>query len=186
MFSLRSLAIMSILAPLACGCASKVPLGGNKANSNDPNETQVGNSAPSAVAIPSIEVAEPNQTQPVVAAMTAVPGNAPNQLELWVKVRIADGYYLHAYDEQHPDFIPLTVELDLPKGVAAASEWQFPKPTIEHDFPVYRNEVLVRRSLSVDDPQAPITLTAKVAQQACTAQSCQAPGTIELTHVVTR
>lgn len=186
MLSTRTFAIVSILPLLACGCASKVPLGGPKAKTDAPQETQAENSAPATAAVPSIEIAMPTKSQPVVAAMTAVPSSEANQLDVWVKVRIAEGYYLHAYDENNPDFIPLTVELELPEGVAASSEWQFPEPTIEHDFPVYRNEVLVRKRLSVDDPKAPITLTAKVAQQACTSQSCQAPGTIELKHLVRR
>jgi hypothetical protein len=131
-----------------------------------------------------VSAPEPSASLPVTAVMQIrpAPSGAGDVVDVLVYARIASRHFLHAPDDAEKTFIPVSIELDLPDGVEALGEWQFPAGKMEHGSRVYRDSVVLRRTLKVDSRKKEQLekLSARLRYQACTDELCWPPQKIEL------
>ena len=130
-------------------------------------------------------VSDPSPSEPVTAAMKIRPENAiaGETVEILVYARIAPGHYLHAASDPGDAFACVAVKLTLPEGVEASSDWRYPTPDNgQNNAPVYRNSILLRRSLTVraHAPPQDLLITAELHYQACTDELCWPPQLVKL------
>jgi hypothetical protein len=140
--------------------------------------------------IDQFSVPEPSPSEPVKAAILIRPVNvSPGETaELLVYVRVASAHYLHAADSSDQTFIPVSIDVALPHGVEAASDWQFPTPEKVHGNALgYRNSVLLIRSVKLlsSVPEQTLHFQGELRYQACTEELCWPPGKIELSAALT-
>ncbi|MCR9296735.1 MAG: protein-disulfide reductase DsbD N-terminal domain-containing protein, partial [bacterium] len=136
--------------------------------------------------VPQITVANPTAEAPVTAGMSCArnPGK-DNEFDLFIRLRIAEGYYLHAPDEKHPDMIPVSASLDFGNLAEATSELVFPTGSIdESGYAVYRDEIVLRARFRPSDSAAEIPIKATINYQVCSATSCLPPSVIVLSQQV--
>jgi hypothetical protein len=126
-------------------------------------------------------VPEPSPSEPVRAVMACRPSGRVTA-ELLVAVRIARAHYLHAEADHGGTFTPLGMEATLPAGIEFAGDWAFPPAEAGRaGVAVYRNFVLLRRSLRVaSPPPKTLTVTGVLRYQACNDELCWPPGKMEL------
>jgi len=144
--------------------------------------------AEDASATPSIEeitVPEPSPSEPVTAVMTIRPLRAAvgKSVEVLVYLRIASAHIVHANDDAGGPYFPLGVTITLPEAVEPEGDWRFPAPETWHgNSPVYRNSVLLRRSLKVVSRPEPKELVVKteLRYQVCTEELCWPPARLDL------
>ena len=181
--------IVILLGPLS-GCGSNAPdMNGdeNKGNLHVQAASTLersGNGADESADI-QFSVPDPSPNEPVKAMMKIDPENVPagETVTVFVSVRIARAHYLHAVNNSDKTFIPVAVNVPLPKGIEAAGEWQFPTPDKVHGNALgYRDSMLMRRSLKVlsSATQQTLLLTGELSYQACTDELCWPPGKIAL------
>ena len=131
-----------------------------------------------------LAVAEPSPSAPVTASMACRPARVKGEttVELLVTVRIARAHYLHAEADHGGTFTPLGMEATLPAGIEFVGDWIFPPPEAGRaGVPVYRNSVLLRRSLRVAFPTLKtLSVTGILRYQACNDELCWPPGKMEL------
>lgn len=135
-----------------------------------------------------VEVVSPTQDQPVTAAMvcfsesdSGTSAGSYRKGEVLVRVRIAPGQYLHAVDDEHPNFIPLVASLELPEGWQTDGPWEYSAPTDEHGFPVFRDEAWMKLAMRVPlNATSGQGVSAVVSYQACTDSSCSPPAQLTL------
>ncbi|WP_438480495.1 protein-disulfide reductase DsbD domain-containing protein [Oleiharenicola lentus] len=78
----------------------------------------------------------------------------------------------------------LRIDLKLPAGVEALSDWSWPEPETVWDggeIQIYSGKQIFRRKLKIAGASGDITLVAAVSYQACTATMCAPPQTVEVT-----
>jgi hypothetical protein len=154
-----------------------------------PDRTQSIAAADVPVADPTPTVPEPSPSEPVKAALASRPASiSPGATaELLVAVRIAGAHYLHAEADHGGTFTPLKMEARLPAGVEFVGDWTFPPPVAGRaGVPVYRNSVLLRRSLKVTSPlPQTLNVTGVLRYQACNDDLCWPPGKLELSAPLT-
>jgi N-acetylgalactosamine-6-sulfatase len=132
-----------------------------------------------------IAVPDPSPSEPVMAVLTIRPARAaPGEtVEALVRIRIAGAHFIHAKDDAGSPFVPLTMSATLPEGVEPVGEWQFPAPEKGRGKSlVYRDSVLLRRSLRVVSSSSPKTLTVagELQYQVCTDELCWPKGKLKL------
>jgi Disulphide bond corrector protein DsbC len=138
-----------------------------------------------AIGIEEISVPDPSPTEPVTAVMTIQPKRASvgETVEVLVRIRIAGAHFIHAKGDAGGPFVPVAVNTTLPEGVEPIGDWQVPTPEKGHgNSPVYRNSVLLRRSLKIVSSSAPETLTVigELQYQVCTDELCWPQGKLKL------
>jgi hypothetical protein len=106
--------------------------------------------------------------------------------ELLVAVRIARAHYLHAEADHGGNFIPLGIETSSPPGVEFVGDWSFPAPERgSGGVPVYRNSVLLKRTLKFTTPSSlSRDVTCVLRYQACNDELCWPPGKLELSALL--
>jgi len=132
-----------------------------------------------------LSVPESSPSEPVKAVMKFRPASVSDgsTVELLVDVRIARAHYLHAAGDPGSRFTSLDMEVTLPAGIKFIGGWKFPPPEAGRaGAPVYRNSVLLRRSLKVAStlPPQPLIVAGVLSYQACTDDLCWPPGKTEL------
>ncbi|MGI8655926.1 MAG: protein-disulfide reductase DsbD N-terminal domain-containing protein [Pyrinomonadaceae bacterium] len=164
-----------LLALIIAGCAKT-----ENAPTND--AASASNIAPSSAsnASPRAEIVRA-ETNAVEAA-----GNAP---EAFVRVKIAEGFHIHANPPTLPNLIAteLKIESDEANAGITAGAPVYPAPvTRKFDFSeqplrVYEGEVVIKLPLRVEASAAKgeHRLRAKLRTQACDNQACYPPRTIE-------
>ena len=130
-------------------------------------------------------VPDPSPSEPVTAVITVQPerASAGETIEAVVRIRIAGGHFIHAKDEARSPFIPLTMNMTLPDGLEPLGDWQFPAPEKGRGQSlIYRESVLLRRSLRVVSSSEPKTLTVmgELQYQVCTEEICWPKGKLKL------
>ena len=108
--------------------------------------------------IEEIAVPDPSPSEPVTAVMTIQPNRASvgETVEVLVHIRIASAHFIHAKDDAGGPFVPVAVNTTLPTGVEPIGDWQVPTPEKGRgNSLVYRNSVVLRRSLKVVSSSAP-------------------------------
>jgi hypothetical protein len=130
-----------------------------------------------------LAVDAPSEVMPVTAGLHCLPAGTAesksddSEFEVWVKVRIADGFYLHAPDEQHPEMIPLKLSLQESDAVKVVSDFNYPTGSKdEHGFAIYQDEVLLGATIRLDGrKREKVVVKALLNYQVCTANSCRPP-----------
>jgi DsbC/DsbD-like thiol-disulfide interchange protein len=137
-----------------------------------------------------VPIADPTAGQPVVVAAALYPSTGmPDEIvTLAVRIRVAAGWHIGAFatgGAAGPSS-PTTIDVELPPGVEAAGEWQFPPPTA-HFGPSgrsigYGEDVTFRRQFRVpaDQPSGELVFIGCVEYQACSHALCQRPATTRL------
>jgi len=138
-----------------------------------------------ATSIEEVAVPDPSPSEPVTAVMTIRPQRASvgETVEVLVQIRIASAHFIHAKDDAGGPFVPVAVNTTLPDGVEPIDDWQAPTPEKGRgNAPVYRNSVLLRRSLKVVASPALETLTVigELQYQVCTDELCWPRGKLGL------
>jgi DsbC/DsbD-like thiol-disulfide interchange protein len=125
----------------------------------------------------------PRRLAPVCLLNQPDRASASEIVEMVVDIRIASAHFIHAQDEAGAPFVPLAASASLPQGLEPVGDWQFPTPEKGRGTAlVYRDSVLLRRSLRVRPSAAPQTLTVacEVEYQVCTDELCWPKGKLEL------
>lgn len=130
-----------------------------------------------------LSAADPSPSNPVTASMVIRPteAGAGDTVELVVQVRIAGAHYVHA--RPHETFTPVAMNLELPAGLEAVGDWEFPTPEKANgNDSVYRNSVQLRRSLKVlpNTLLKMMTVSGELRYQVCNDEVCWPPDTLEL------
>jgi Disulphide bond corrector protein DsbC len=141
--------------------------------------------APAAMSIDDIVVADPSPSEPVTALMTIRPKCATvgETVDLLVHIRIARAHFIYSKDDAGGPFVPVAVKATLPEGVEPISDWRLPTPEKGRgNSLVYRDSVLLRRSLKVVSSSSPRSLTVRgeLQYQVCTDELCWPKGKLEL------
>ena len=137
-----------------------------------------------------VPVPDPSPGEPVTAAMTIQPNRAAigETVEVLVRVRIASAHFIHAPGEAGGPFVPVAVNVTLPAGVEPVGDWQLPPPEKGRgNSLVYRDSVVLRRSLKVVSSSAPetLTVTGELRYQVCTDELCWPQGKLQLSAPLT-
>jgi Disulphide bond corrector protein DsbC len=137
-----------------------------------------------------ITVPDPSPTEPVTAVMTIRPKvvSVGETAQVLVHIRIASAHFIHAQDEAHGPFVPVAVNATLPAGVEPVGDWQVPKPEKGRgNSLVYRDSVLLRRTLKAVSSSAPQTFTVvgELQYQVCTDELCWPQGKLKLSAPLT-
>ena len=109
---------------------------------------------------------------------------------LHVRLRMLPGWHIKPLDSKAAFTRPTTIELELPAGVEARGEWQFPQPELilvgHGQERGYQGEVLFRRELVIKEqlPAGTIEIVCHVKYQACTGEVCERPSDITLRRAV--
>jgi arylsulfatase A-like enzyme len=132
-----------------------------------------------------IGVPDPSPSEPVTAVLTVRPelASAGETVEAVVQIRIAGAHFIHAKDDDKLPFVPLAISVRLPEAVEPVGDWQFPTPEKGRGTTlVYRDSVVLRRSLRVVSSSAPKTLTVmgELQYQVCTDELCWPKGKLRL------
>ncbi len=130
-------------------------------------------------------VPDPSPSEPVTAVLTVRPerASAGETVEALVRIRVAGAHFIHAKDDSRSPFVPLTMSTTLPEGVEPVGDWQFPTPEKGRGKSlVYRDSVLLRRSLRVVSSTAPRTVAVigELQYQVCTDELCWPKGKLKL------
>jgi Disulphide bond corrector protein DsbC len=138
-----------------------------------------------ATSIEETAVPDPSPSEPVTAVMTIRPKRATvgETALVLVHIRIASAHFIHAKDDAGGPFVPVAVNVTLPEGVEPIGDWQAPTPENGRgNSRVYRNSVVLRRSVKVVSSSAPetLTVTGELRYQVCTDELCWPRGRLKL------
>lgn len=140
-----------------------------------------------APAPPEIDVDAPSQGEPVAAGMalgTAGELAVGAELDVWVRVRIAEGWHVYDLEEGTP-FVNTTLALELPEGLTAVGDWERPAsvgyPAGGKGVSVWKDEVHFRARVRVDAmPATDAEVACTLAWQACNDSFCLPPESVTL------
>ena len=137
-----------------------------------------------------VSVPDPSPAEPVTAVMTIRPDRAVagETVEVLVRIRIASAHFIHAPGEAGGPFIPVSVNATFPAGLEPIGDWRFPPPEKGRGSAlVYRDSVVLRRSLKVvSSPRPePLTVTGELRYQVCTDELCWPQGKLQLSAPLT-
>ncbi len=135
--------------------------------------------------IEEVAVPDPSPSEPVTAVMTIQPkcASVGETVEVLVHIRIASAHFIHAKDDSGGPFVPVTVKTTLPEGVEPIGDWQIPTPEKGRaNALIYRDSVLLRRSLRVVSRAEPenLTVVGELQYQVCTDELCWPKGKMKL------
>jgi hypothetical protein len=175
------------LVCLLCGCDARFT-GTNGLREGGESDHAVASRSAESPATTSTEVisaADPSLSDPVTATMQVRPptATAGETVELLVYVRIAGGHYVHGPSSTEGPFKPIAVDMDLPDALEAIGDWGFPHPEKAlSGEPIYRDSLLLRRSLRVRSNAQPQTaiVDAELHYQACNDELCWPPRKLSL------
>lgn len=120
----------------------------------------------------------------VIARLSHDAPRPGDEFELSIELRIAPLWEVRTLDAQ-PSVAATRIDIELPEGINAASEWHAPDPSrsISADgHPVYMGSATFRRTLQVDSlaHASECRMKCVVRYQACDERQCLAPQTVEL------
>ncbi len=123
---------------------------------------------------------EPTPRHPVAAEAEFEPGKARPGGSVWLVVRVATapGWHITAAKGSLGREVATSLELKLPKGFEADSDWSLPEPTPGSGGRLtYDGSFAFRRRirLAADVPSGPAVASCTLRYQACDAFSCRAP-----------
>jgi hypothetical protein len=135
------------------------------------------NNAKTEEAAAKITVAEPSAHEPVTVGMASDRAAIrPGELfDLVVQVRIAEGHHIYPeWTSPSNTFAATKVNLALPEGITALSDWSFPPPVRTGSDWVYTNKIVLQRSFKVrsDVPAGALSIKGALRCQACNDQLC--------------
>ena len=86
-------------------------------------------------ATPRIEVAAPSEKKRVTAAVAFQPASpAPGEtVTVFIKVRIAEGYWIYALEKSGSENLPTRIEAKLPSEIEQDGPWRGPEPKLKSD-----------------------------------------------------
>lgn len=174
--SLRSWLLLLALVIAGIGCSSV-------------NQPQPGNPETQRRSDNSLAITGPVDNGPVTASMKADPTEiyAGSMFEILVRVEIAAAYHLYATNSVGKPFVPITLNLTLPNGVEAVSDWTAPPPTRTRSGDlIYTDSVQFRRSLRVGSNVSTglLSIGGELRYQACTEELCWPPRALKLSTTV--
>ena len=159
-----------LLVLFSAGCAGKLPFIGDRLVENAPSG---GKQQPI--------VPPPNADAPVQAGALVHFDEDKRTLSCIVRIRIADGYYLHDFDPNNPSVIPVSVSTEMPQRLGEQLKWENSGSSYEHGLPVFRNELVMRSAITTPEAvELPRYAKLVVRFQACSENSCRQPEKIEL------
>jgi hypothetical protein len=134
-------------------------------------------------------VTKPSSFQPVVAVMEIIPAKVRKggTGEILVRLEIAGAHHIYASNIVGKPFIPISLNVTLPDGIEALSDWIAPAPNrTKTGELVYTDSMSFRRSLRVGSnvPAGPLSIKGELRYQACTEELCWPPRTIKLSSSV--
>lgn len=187
--------VVVLLSLASCGChsASNDPTTGGPASSTQDAAAAVSDlprtstSGAKAIALP-----EPSAETPFVAVASSEARKlaAGDTFEFVIQARTLSGWHIYAVDKPTGISIPTSLDLVLPQGVLAASDWKYPKAEVHATAQgasfVYRGPMTFTRELQLaDDAKAGVyDIVCQLRFQACDAFSCLSPETVELSATV--
>jgi hypothetical protein len=174
--------VLSLAASLSgCTAATETGAASDSTEVEPPVESRLSPTDDKQVSVP-----EPSASVPVTAVMQIrrAASGAGNVIDVLVYARIASRHFLHAPDDEDKTFIPVSMELDLPDGLEEVGDWQYPAGKIEHGSRVYRDSLILRRTLNGDGRKKLDKLRGRLRYQACTDELCWPPQKIELSATV--
>jgi hypothetical protein len=130
-------------------------------------------------------ISDPSPSEPVTAAMKIRPDSATagETVEILVHARIARGHYLHATSDPGETFVAVAMGATIPNEIETLGDWQLPAPEVgQGNALVYRNSIVLRRSLKLLSSAPPQTLTivGELQYQVCTDELCWPTGKMKL------
>ncbi len=123
--------------------------------------------------LPAWAIAGPITISPKLAL-----ANRPGMYQLLVEIAIEDGWYLYATVAEGSSFRPVGVQLAMPEGVSALTDWQASPASPyknEQGTTVFRKRAVFTRTIRAESASALEQLEIVVRFQACNASTCLMP-----------
>jgi DsbC/DsbD-like thiol-disulfide interchange protein len=108
-----------------------------------------------------------------------------------VDVQIASGWHIYAIDRPTGLAVPTKIKIELPAGLASASDWKSPEPALDDSSAgepafVYHDAAAFQQTIRVKPgtPAGPMVIPAEFRYQVCDRFSCRAPATLKLQTLI--
>lgn len=125
----------------------------------------------------------------VQATLAVVPANASagEEVELRLTLTVAESWHAYGHTGGPAGQSPLELKTILPSGIEPFGDWVWPKPEIVYEgraIEIYTGQQTFTRELKITTASNEVTFRVEVSYQACTAEFCGPPETVEATTVL--
>jgi hypothetical protein len=131
---------------------------------------------------------EPSASEPVTATL-GVPAQARagQRFNVLVTLRIAGAHHIYATQTAAKPFAPVNLKFHYPKGIETLGALEMPTPEASRNGDIiYTGSVTFRQLCRVRSnvSKGPMSIQCELRYQACTAELCWPPGSIQLASTI--